>query len=496
LRTTAAALVVALLLATAGLAFPAGTFATSTAKVVIIVGPTGSVTSTYRSEGDAFATEALKYTSNVVKVYSPNATWAAVSAAMQGASVVVYLGHGTGFPSPYSTTLNTSTEDGFGLNATANSGDSNTSYYGEYYIRTYIHLAPNAVVIFNHACYVSGSSEPGYPNPDLSTAEQRIDNYAAGFEAAGAVGVFATAYNYAYQYIDYLFGTNQTLDSMFRHSFDAQGHTFSFASTRTSGTTDESDPTTSSGSTLYYRSLSGKISTMTSAVVTPVADKTAPTVAAPQSQPDFITTMGTTTAPIRTTWSATDPDSAVASYKVDLQTNGGDWHTLSLATPTTTSIYQSLTLGSTYRYAVQAADPSGNISAWVYGPTFKPSATDQTSSAVKVVSGSWSTQAVSGTYGGSVISTQTSGSSASFTFTGYAVGWVGYRGPNRGSANVYLDGVLYRTISEYASTYSAEPIVYAAHWGANGTHTIKIVNLATSGHPRIDVDAFVWVVAS
>jgi hypothetical protein len=493
LRTTAAALVVALLMATAGLALPATTVAASTAKVVVIVGPTGSVTSTYRSEADAFASEALKYTPNVVKVYSPNATWAAVSAAMQGASVVVYLGHGTGFPSPYSTTLNTSTEDGFGLNATANSGDSNTSYYGESYIRTYIHLAPNAVVIFNHACYATGSSEPGYANPTLSIAEQRIDNYAAGFQAAGAAAVFATNYNYAYQYIDYLFGTNQTLDSMWRHAFDAQGHFGTFASTRTPGTTDEYDPTISGSSTLYYRALSGKISTMTSSVVTTVADTTAPTVVAPVSRLYATGTIGTTT-PVRTYWSGSDAG-GISSYYLQRQTNGGTWSTVTLPTATTTSIVQSLALGSTYRFGARAKDSAGNLSAWVYGATFKPTATDQTSGAVKVVSGSWSTQAITGTYGGSVIYTKTSGSSSSFTFTGYGVSWIAYRGPDRGSAQIYLDGVYYATVSTYASTYTTKVVAYAANWGANGTHTIKVVNLATSGHPRIDVDAFVSLVS-
>ena len=54
----------------------------------------------------------------------------------------------------------------------------------------------------------------------------------------------------------------------------------------------------------------------------------------------------------------------------------------------------------------------------------------------------------------------------------------GAQGPNRGSANVYLDGVFFKTVSLYASTYSAKPIVYAA----------------SAGHPRIDLDAFVRVV--
>ena len=33
------------------------------------------------------------------------------------------------------------------------------------------------------------------------------------------------------------------------------------------------------------------------------------------------------------------------------------------------------------------------------------------------------------------------------------------------------------------------PVAY--NWTSNGTHTIKIVCLGTSGQPRVDVDAFV-----
>ena len=71
------------------------------AKVVIIVGATHGATAGYRADADAAYAEAIKYTSNVVKVYSPNATWARVKAAVAGASVVIYMGHGNGWPSPY-----------------------------------------------------------------------------------------------------------------------------------------------------------------------------------------------------------------------------------------------------------------------------------------------------------------------------------------------------------------------------------------------------------
>jgi hypothetical protein len=103
----------------------------STKKVVIIVGATHGATSGYRNTADSIYAEAIKHSSNVIKIYSPNATWAAVKPAITGASIVVYLGHGNGWPSPYTYDPNYTTKNGLGLNATAGNGDNNTKYYGE-----------------------------------------------------------------------------------------------------------------------------------------------------------------------------------------------------------------------------------------------------------------------------------------------------------------------------------------------------------------------------
>ena len=54
-------------------------------KVAIIVGPAGYATENYKRLADKAAASALKYTPNVVKVYSPDATWPAAKQAMTGA---------------------------------------------------------------------------------------------------------------------------------------------------------------------------------------------------------------------------------------------------------------------------------------------------------------------------------------------------------------------------------------------------------------------------
>ena len=81
----------------------------------------------------------------VVKVYSPNATWDAVKGALDGASIVVYLGHGNGWPSRYRDALYPPTQNGFGLNPVAGVDDDAHQYFGEASVER-LHLAPNAVV--------------------------------------------------------------------------------------------------------------------------------------------------------------------------------------------------------------------------------------------------------------------------------------------------------------------------------------------------------------
>jgi hypothetical protein len=69
-------------------------------------------------------------------------------------------------------------------------------------------------------------------------------------------------------------------------------------------------------------------------------------------------------------------------------------------------------------------------------------------------------------------------------------------GPGRGSAAVYVDGKYRATISLASTTYRARQVVYATSWSTSGVHTLRIVNLGTAGHPRVDVDAFVQLTTS
>jgi hypothetical protein len=233
-------------------------------KIVFIVGATHGTTQRYREYADAAAAVASEYTSNVVKVYSPNATWAAVKAAIQGANVVVYMGHGNGFPSPYRTSPWPYSQNGFGLNAVAGQGDHNNTYYGEQYIGNEVKLARNALVILNHLCYASGNSEPGQAAPTLEVARQRVDNYAAGFLKAGAAAVIAEGHRGPEAYIRALFESPRTLDSVWHGVSFAKGNDFSFPSARTAGAIAQMDPDSPSGG--YYRAMTGNPQVFTSEI--------------------------------------------------------------------------------------------------------------------------------------------------------------------------------------------------------------------------------------
>ena len=62
--------------------------------------------------------------------------------------------------------------------------------------------------------------------------------------------------------------------------------------------------------------------------------------------------------------------------------------------------------------------------------------------------------------------------------------------PNRGEAKIKLDGVNQGRIDTYSQTKMNRVVMWQTPPLEAGVHTIAIINLATEGHPRIDVDAF------
>ncbi len=108
-------------------------------------------------------------------------------------------------------------------------------------------------MLLNRLCYASGNAEPGSPEPSLSTAVQRADNFAAGFLDAGAAAVVADGHTSLVYELAVLFGRGQTLLGAWASDPDTNGHVRSFASRRTPGTTVHLDPDRRNKG--FYRSL-------------------------------------------------------------------------------------------------------------------------------------------------------------------------------------------------------------------------------------------------
>ncbi len=145
------------------------------------------------------ADEAERSGATVLRAYSPKATPRRVLRAVEGANIVIYFGHGTGFPNPYSETLNPAVVDGWALQGPRARGThaddlakGRLAYYGEAWLAANAHPAPGFVMIYSNACYAPGASEGWLPKPDEREALAHVANYSRAAFAMGASAYYAT----------------------------------------------------------------------------------------------------------------------------------------------------------------------------------------------------------------------------------------------------------------------------------------------------------------
>ncbi len=233
-------------------------------KAVIIVGPTNAMTDSNLADAEQLALVAEEYGMDVRRVFFPHATWDNVLANIQGANLVVYMGHGYGWPSPYTKVLTESRQNGMGLNSFDGSGKNQYTYYGANLLRANVVLAPNSIVFLNHLCYSAGNGEPGTAVPSWDVARQRVDNMASGWLAAGARAVFAYSSQLFPKSLRALFTSDQTMEQIFRIPGSKPKSYFGwigwdarkFDSVRTVGAQNFLDPEPTVG---FYRAITGDL---------------------------------------------------------------------------------------------------------------------------------------------------------------------------------------------------------------------------------------------
>ena len=104
--------------------------------------------------------------------------------------------------------------------------------------------------------------------------------------------------------------------------------------------------------------------------------------------------------------------------------------------------------------------------------------------------GTWRSAGYGAYVGGGVHYATERGATATFSFSGRRITWLGPVGPTRGAAQVFIDGRFAKTVDLYAGSFHARTAAFSAGWGSTGRHTITIRVLGSPGHPLVAIDAF------
>jgi hypothetical protein len=198
-----------------------------------------------------------------------------------------------------------------------------------------------------------------------------------------------------------------------------------------------------------------------------------------------------TRTPMRFDWNGSDPESGICGYDVSDQAGRvlvSDGSRSYLLGSGTNKSYR-------FQYNIAAHDCAGNMSegSWYrLIDVVDDSGQGPTSWAADVTfNGTWAVSTCQCWSGGTTHKTYEPGASAELTsFYAGNVGVVMAKGPDRGQADIYLNGELVRTVNTYSASGSNRVIMANIPTDPNLQNTITVVNRATSGHARIDVDAF------
>lgn len=196
--------------------------------------------------------------------------------------------------------------------------------------------------------------------------------------------------------------------------------------------------------------------------------------------------------PLRLTWAAgidpAGPGSGVAGYEIQQSTNGGAFATVATTTGTGTTL--DLMLSNTskiYRFRVRTLDNGGNQSPFATGPSFRAISYNE-SSTVIAYTGRWVLSDTPTYIGGKAKYSTSAGATATASILGNRVGFLSRTGPTSGSARIYIDGVLKKTVNLYAATTGIRKLMFTYAWSSIGNHKMKIVVVGTAGHPRVTLD--------
>jgi alpha-tubulin suppressor-like RCC1 family protein len=208
--------------------------------------------------------------------------------------------------------------------------------------------------------------------------------------------------------------------------------------------------------------------------------------------------------PVKISWLASDPESGIHHYAHGLEAEATDASNIVFGTSTTRTgwVDDAACGGGGNDQEFYAYNNAGLYSEDAYWSdqvleVVQDDATQDLGWDVPHLeyAGQWSTSACNCWSGGTTQKTKKSAAAVTLHVPdsyggGYGVGLVMAEGPGRGKAAVFVDNVKVATVDTRSPTAVNRTVVWRQAL-ATGSHTIKVVNLATPGRQRIDVDAFV-----
>jgi hypothetical protein len=223
-------------------------------------------------------------------------------------------------------------------------------------------------------------------------------------------------------------------------------------------------------------------------------DTVVPTTTVPTKTLLAPNTLTTSTVPVRLAWTGADSGSGIGHYEMQLSHAAGAFAAVTLSSPTATTATVFMSPGNN-QVRVRAVDNAGNAGAWATTAVFNVGVPSEAS---PTYTGTWTTSTLTGAFGGSVKFATAAGATAKLTFSGTSVAFVTTKGPNRGIAQIFIDGATTptATVDLYAATQAVRQLVFATNGlSTTTTHTITVrvtgTKNAASTSTRVDVDGYV-----
>jgi hypothetical protein len=205
--------------------------------------------------------------------------------------------------------------------------------------------------------------------------------------------------------------------------------------------------------------------------------------------------IGLQNVPFLVSWTDSDATTDILDQQVESSTNGGtSWSPVTADWPTQKSLLFGQYPGfKSLRFRVTPKDCAGNVGAQGTGGGFSTHAVPESGARY---AGGWGFGTAATARGGHTRYSSSPKATATFTFTGREMVVFAPKSPVRGTARISVDGKFVANVSEYAKTTQPRMVIFRRAFATNGVHRVAIRPIGTPGHPRVDIDGFLFIGAA